>query len=582
MAKSKLQFSSEDLARAADDGSWARGVGYFRGGHVISLMIRDGAILARVEGGRDCEYRVKLWTEGGEVCGECTCPMGDDGVICKHCVAVGLAYLADDGPESKDRESTVDTGDGVRAYLATQEKEALIELIMDRLPWDDELRRMLEFRAASCGDAGPDISVYRKAITDATRVGRDGFVDYRSAGSFTRKIDAAIDRVQELLADGYAAETVTLVEHAVARCEKAIGHMDDSDGGMGGVLHRLGGIHHAACLAAKPDPEDLARRLFRMELSSSWDSFSGAAAGYADMLGEKGLTVYRTLAEAQWKKLPALAPGDSLSYEDNRFTLTSMMESLAEASGDVEQLVAVMSKDLSSAYQFLQIAEVCRKAGRADDALNWAQRGLKAFAKDPDDRLEAFVADEYHRRGLHDRAMSLMWKQFKRNPHLHAYRRLKGHAEQEGQWPTWRAKALELVEKVIGKAMRQPRKRDRWSYAPEPDHSLLVEIYLWENDVDAAWAEAKAGGCREGLWMELAKLREADHPEDAAAIYRDRIGPLVNLTNNGAYEEATALLRKTKDLMSRLGQDGEFTEFLISIRITYKRKRNFMKMTESL
>ena len=58
--------------------------------------------------------------------------------------------------------------------------------------------------------------------------------------------------------------------------------------------------------------------------------------------------MYRQLAQAQWDKLPTLAPGDDRdSYEHGRYRLTSLMESLARASGDIEQLVAIMSKDLS-------------------------------------------------------------------------------------------------------------------------------------------------------------------------------------------------------------------------------------------
>ena len=202
-----------------------------------------------------------------------------------------------------------------------------------------------------------------------------------------------------------------------------------------------------------------------------------------------------------------------------------------------------MSKDLSSAYQFLQIAEVYREAGQRDKALEWAQRGLKAFAKQPDERLEDFIADEYHRLRRHDEAMALIWGQFERRPGLNAYTHLKEHADRAKQWPAWRQKALELVHKQIGDAMRRPRQPDRWSYHRPPDHSLLVEIYLWEKDAESAWQEAQVGGCSNELWMRLAKHREKDHPADALAIYRKQIDPIVSRTNNEAYREAVGLLR---------------------------------------
>ena len=57
------------------------------------------------------------------------------------------------------------------------------------------------------------------------------------------------------------------------------------------------------------------------------------------------------------------------------------MESLARVSGDIDELVAIKAKDLSSAYQFLRIAEILLGAGRKDEALTWAERGLTAFSR---------------------------------------------------------------------------------------------------------------------------------------------------------------------------------------------------------
>lgn len=48
--------------------------------------------MATVRGTRD--YRVTLWVEDGDLASSCTCPVGGDGLFCKHCVAVALAYRA--------------------------------------------------------------------------------------------------------------------------------------------------------------------------------------------------------------------------------------------------------------------------------------------------------------------------------------------------------------------------------------------------------------------------------------------------------------------------------------------------------
>ena len=85
------------------------------------------------------------------------------------------------------------------------------------------------------------------------------------------------------------------------------------------------------------------------------------AATYQDPLGKKGLQRYRELAEAEWRKIEPRCADHG--YDSHRATITRIMERLAEASGDIDELVAIKSKDLSSSYRYLGIAETLAKAG---------------------------------------------------------------------------------------------------------------------------------------------------------------------------------------------------------------------------
>jgi uncharacterized Zn finger protein len=109
-----------------------------------------------------------------------------------------------------------------------------------------------------------------------------------------------------------------------------------------------------------------------------------------------------------------------------------------------------------------------------------------------------------------------------------------------------------------------------------------VRVFLWEGEVEAAWREAKEGGCSNELWLELAARREEDHAEDSLSIYEARIEPLIEQTNNAAYQKAYELLLKVRALMQRLGREQEFDEYLELLRMEYKRKRNFMKLLDGM
>ena len=283
-------------------------------------------------------------------------------------------------------------------------------------------------------------------------------------------------------------------------------------------------------------------------------------------------TILRTIA--------TLAPGgDDPEKYGRRFRITHIVETLARQTGDVEAVVAVMKRDLSSPYAYLQIAETYEQARRHDLALDWAERGLKAFSRRPDPRLREFVAVQYHRRKRHDEAMALVWVEFEESPTLDQYQNLKNHASRIDQWPVWRDKALSCLRERIAKA-KSGAEKNRWGLTAKAEHSELVRVFLWEKDIEAAWHEAKSGGCSRDLWLQIAAKREKDHPEDALAVYQQQIEPTLARTNNEAYREAIGLLRKGRGLLAQLGREAEFRRYLELVRVRFKAKRNFVKLLE--
>lgn len=297
-------------------------------------------------------------------------------------------------------------------------------------------------------------------------------------------------------------------------------------------------------------------------------------------LEKKGLAVYQQLADAEWVKVPALKPGrdDSEKY-GKRFRITNIMETLARQTGDVEAIVAVKKRDLSLAYHYLQIAETYKSARQHDLALEWAERGVKAFPERTDSRLREFLAEEYHRRKRHDEAMALIWVEFTESPSLEQYKKLKAHAERVGHWEPSREKALDYLRTQIAGA-KSERQRNRWPWYHKADHSELVRIFLWEKDVETAWLEAQEGGCSNDLWLDLAAKREKEHPEEALPIYQRQIESTLDRKNNEAYREAIGRLRKVRELMVRLERNDECQNYLEKVRATHKPKRNFMKLLD--
>jgi uncharacterized Zn finger protein len=123
--------------RLADPGSLERGADYAAGGRVRGLKDDGELLVAEVVGAR--HYRVRLWVEDGELAHACTCPVGEDGRFCKHCVAAGLAWVNSRMPGGRPRPTLAD----LRAHLSQQPREALVELLMEQATADERLRRRL-------------------------------------------------------------------------------------------------------------------------------------------------------------------------------------------------------------------------------------------------------------------------------------------------------------------------------------------------------------------------------------------------------------------------------------------------------
>ncbi|WP_139556543.1 SWIM zinc finger family protein [Methylotetracoccus oryzae] len=581
MAKLERLITPAALKALAGASAFTRGEDYLVDGAVERLRRSDELVSAQVMGSEP--YHVELWADGDELGYGCSCPRAADGYFCKHCVAVGLAMLDETipDPEVGDPDHGRDPESLIRDYLLVQSPEVLTQLIMEQAQRDDALHRSLLLKAERASGSMDILRAFRKAIDDATRV--RGFVAWDEAGDLASDLDVLVDSLEELLTPGSAGALVELAEYAIEKVDQLLAEdVDDSGGEVGDVLARLGDLHLRACQLARPEPVALAERLFRYELSVSFDSYSDSVRIYQDVLGKEGIARFRSLAERQWEQIQPLGPSDQKHRSDfsDRFRITHIMETLAQMSGDTDALVAVKSRDLSSPYQYLTIAEIYHKAGHDELALDWAERGIKSFPNRPDDRLRDFLVKEYLKRGRDDDALQLTWIQFEVRATVEHYRKLHDVADRLGRWPEQRQRALAAVE-----ALAQRSAEALSGFRPKPalpDWSLRVEIALWENDLDTAWQVIQRGGCRRDLLLSLAGKLEGPRRDDAVTLYRRIIPSVIEETENRAYQEAIRHLRKVGRLMQAAGNIDDFRGYLATLRVRYKAKRNFVKLLDGL
>ncbi len=254
---------------------------------------------------------------------------------------------------------------------------------------------------------------------------------------------------------------------------------------------------------------------------------------------------------------------------------------LAELDGDVDALIRIVSKDLSHAYSFLRVADLCAEHGRYDDALDWAQRGIQACGKEVDERLLTFCTAEYQRRGDADNVEAFAWQRFTMGPTAEAFAELMRVAKSIQRHQAIRERALAYLYAQIKKEEAPGRSRHPVWY--EAMRSVLVQVLLAEQDDAQAWTVFNGGSVPQQLWAPMAQARGKTHPHDAIALYHRLLPITIEAGRSGArYDEAFKVLKAIGQLRSQLGEQAMFAVELEAIRAEHRAKRNFMKLVSRL
>ena len=328
-----------------------------------------------------------------------------------------------------------------------------------------------------------------------------------------------------------------MLEYAYGQANASMQWIDDSDGYLTGISSDIGEMHLAACATARPDPVAFAKRSVDLELTCELDAFHRAAYTYGEVLGVTGLAEYRRLIEPAWDKLADTE--DLASGRD--YSVREAMIGVALASGDPDELIRVRSRSLRIPDDYLEIVRVLTEMGRRPEAIEWAQRGLTAMAERTwqTPPLREALAGLLRDAGDTAGAVSVFEDEYRRHPSLAAYRRLLEEADQLGERATIRTAALDHLRRMV--ATQPETGRGRRS-------DVLIEILMFDGEIDDAWAAAGEHGCAEGLWLSLAAARQNDHPFDVIPIYRRAAFAAIDAKNNKGYADAVDYLGRIRQL----------------------------------
>jgi uncharacterized Zn finger protein len=566
MAK-RATFHEMDIQSAAGSRSYERGVAYLE--EVDDLQVGEHEISATVYGSEP--YEVVLTVKGHVLDGECSCPHGQGGHFCKHCVAVALVALRVRERRPVPRAAKQDAAARVEAWLSALTREELLELIRERAGEDEEFTRRLQTRSAAAGADFPALREQIAAVFDEPggrgRGGWDDWDYYGPSADIPGRLGEAADAIRTVLENGRASEAEQAARFALDQLVRYGDDVNNDESELSDAAVRMAEVHVEACLAARPDRLELADWLATVQLAQP-TVLDLSARDYTDALGTDGLARYRAAIEKAWRA----SRGGGLG---RGWGLDALVIDAIRAGGDTDELVAHLAATIEQpGWRALRIAEELDAVGRSAEALRWAEEG----AADPDGlrerRLIDYLASRYATAGRHADIVQIRRSQFAQDRAMETFRALRDAAQADGIWPEVKVWAIGLLEADAAK----PPQRPGWPTSYQA--ALLITALLEEGDAEEAWTASERYGAETRLRWQVADAVAGIRPADALRIYLDLIAPRTNQTGNANYEAIADLLVAARRCHDALGSKEAFDQYLRELRLGQKRKRNLISLLD--
>ncbi|WP_410658567.1 hypothetical protein [Amycolatopsis sp. lyj-112] len=424
----------------------------------------------------------------------------------------------------------------LRPYLRTLDAETLADLLHAQAERDPALRQILESRFVT---QGSDLAEAHRLLDTAVMAGN---VEYAA------KVGSVLDTLQRLLDAGSRADLAPLARRTVDDISEMLEQIDDASGEVADRLDRAVELYARACVARPPDPDGLAGWILEVEFDGpGWPVIE--LADFASALGDKGLARIKSTVDDVLAENPSGV---------KRETAERLREELAEVSGDVDALVAILAAKPPRVDVSLKIVRVLRAAGRHSEAIAHAARALTHDKKNEREETRPVPVPPISVPPVEEPPVPLSRKEFDENPGCATYLVLREESLEAGRWLAQRKTALARLRELAAEGT---------DAADE-----LVRALLGEDRADEAWRAAVRFEASLAVRVELADSRSIAHPAETIPIYRDHVEELITHKDPNSYRAAARQLRKLRTVHKKAGTAEEFSSYLGTLVEIHKRK----------
>lgn len=396
-------------------------------------------------------------------------------------------------------------------------------------------------------------------------IGSPRFMDYRRTMRYAQSLEPMFGIFADTTRQS-PPQALDLVLYALQRLLTVYANSDDSSGVLGDVISRVGKSATKAAQAHTQANPAILKSLFAVLERDDW-SIVGLLRDWSPALDDRGLAELQQMTQRRLDAMPApVKPGATHDYE--RMHVQRLLEQIMQARGDIEGILGLRAAHLRSGYDYLQLAELYESHKRHRQAIDWLERGLKAF---PDEtRLHQALAAHYDREGFAEDALAVRRQAFERQPTEAHFLALRKSVRKKTDWPSLRETLYAALEK---------RKDTSSSLAVD----MKVRFMLLDGEIDRAHTLALKGGVYVDTWRKLFAAMEQPSPAAAAQIAKRLIDRTFENAYYSNYDEPVAWLQKMKALATRNRDAANlYQQTVDTLRTQHGRKTKLMKMLDAL
>ena len=614
----------------AGEAVFKRGQDYELRGRVRELSATsEGGLVAWVQGSE--RYATWVFLRADQLVSDCTCPYGS---ICKHAVAVALAYLSRSEqakplpvvPASDPRlvllerqaaaatalaMLTVDPAaqegaeatrePALEAFLAAYTRAELVALLMELAQRFPEVRDALAVRQMLANDNADQLEAeVLGRIIAATA--EPGWRNHWDGDGYAPDYGPALDGLKLLLDRGHADAVVRLGEHLL---EAGINQVEQShdEGETAADLSTCLSVVFQALPASSLEPDEQLTWAIDALLRDPYDLCDGAEAVLDLPYPPVAWSMVADDLLSRLASLPLAAADFSREYRRRQVTDFAILA--LEAAGRDEEIIPLCEREAEAGSGYQRVVERLLAAGRRAEAEQWARTGIAATA-----RQYPGIASALRevlctlRSGAGDWAMvaALRAEAFFASPSLPALRALETAAAQAGIDPSVRVAALYYLES--GQLPQRVARNVGGTNIPAwplpetgippteqryplqfPQLGILIELAISEGQPAEVlrWYDRRG----QARYVQISADAVADavarsYPERAAAIWQELAEARIAQTSPAAYKEAALFLRKLRRVWTEHEKAAEWQSYVEGLRAANKRKRRLIETLDVL